>query len=153
MKPGGSRHHTQHLAPVMRAVVSIRLVAVVLLFAALVGCGEPPEVAQNQSDESLLTGSATFQFTYEQIRQRFDQQGILDRTDKMSECNVTATTAVCAFDIAAFRRAVPTEAAAAVAELGVEQMPDEYLDFGIEAGRVNLIGLLGDHSTPARRDH
>ncbi len=137
----------------MKAVASLCHITVVLLFAVLAGCGEPSDVERDQSDEPLLTGSATFQFTFESFRQDFDQRAALDHTDKTSECNVSPATVVCAFEIAAFRRSAPTEAAAAIEEFGVEQMPDEFIDFGIVAGRVNLIGLLGDHSTPARRGH
>lgn len=143
----------QASVPVMKAIVSIRPMIFVLLFALLAGCGKPSDVERDQSDEPPLTGSATFQFAFESFRQNFDRRAELDHTDKTSECNVTATTVVCAFDIAAFQRSAPTEAAAAVAEFGVEQMPDEYLNFGIESGRVNLIGLLGDHSTLVRRAH
>ncbi len=137
-----------------------RLPAILALFV-LSACADaqPPMTAEApQADPegtaAIDSSIAQFAFTSAQFREDFNRRAAADKTDRIAiaDCVEVHWVMGCGFEMAAFRRAAPSEAAAA-AQSGA-QMPDEQFDIvGLGGGNVSAIDFYGNGSTPARRTH
>jgi hypothetical protein len=138
-----------------------RLAAILALFV-LSACADaqpPPTAEAPPADPEAAAGVdgsiAQFAFTSPQFRDEFNRRAAADHTDRIriADCVEVHWVMGCGFEMAAFRRAAPSEAAAAAAQ-SAGQMPDEQFDIvGLGGGNVSAIDFSGNGSTPARRTH
>ena len=148
-------HETRNTRLAKLASHGVAVVALSLLSA----CADAPprmtDPAPAASPEDAATEAAPmaqFAFTSLQFRTNFDRRAAADKTDRIADCVEVHWVMGCSFEITAFRRTAPSEAAAAAKS--ANQMPDEQFDIvGLGGGNVSTIDLDGNGSTPARRAH
>ena len=137
-----------------KAASPLAAILALLFLSACCAGGEAPMTNQAPSaDDKGDSSIPQFAFTSPQFRDEFNRRAVVDKTDRIvtGDCVEVHWVMGCGFETDAFRRAAPSEAAAAAPSV---QMPDEQFDIvGLGGGNVSAIDFSGNGSTLARRAH